>query len=240
MLHTFLGGRGRVAAIFNGVPEVDAATVRSLRQVKRRELGLCDRDFLVLGVGRLVEQKRPFAFLSLAKELRGYVPEAKFLWVGDGKLAADWQESVARLGLGGEVSCAGWQPDVQAYYSAADVLLHVAKFEGLPLAVVEAMASGLPCAVTRDLSSEVPFFTEENVLFVDCLDELAQKIRDPLTLARIGQEGRRLVEDRLSATKMAESYEQLYVRVATGSSHSGSVLPGWHKTKPVRSLLRGG
>jgi len=218
MLRTFLGGRGRVAAIFNGVPSVDAATVRSLRQVKRRELGLSDHDFLVLGVGRLVEQKRPFAFLRLAKELREYVPEARFLWVGDGKLAVSWREAVARLGLGSAVSCAGWQPDVLAYFSAADLLLHVAKFEGLPLAVVEAMASGLPCAITRDLSSEVPLFTDHNVLFADRAHELAQKIRDPLILTRIANGGQRLVDHQLSAKKMAESYEQLYVSVASSSN----------------------
>ena len=214
MLKAFLAGRGRVAAVCNGVPSVDTSTVRSLRAAKRQELGFSERDFLVLGVGRLVEQKRPFAFLRLAKELRDYVPQAKFLWVGDGKLAKSWQGSVTQLGLNGVVSCAGWQSDVLAYLSAADLLLHVAEFEGLPLAVVEAMASGLPCAVTRDLANEVPLFTEDNVLFVDRADELAQQIQDPWVLTRIAERGRRLVVEQLSAKKMAESYEQLYVRAA--------------------------
>jgi len=107
---------------------------------------------------------------------------------------------------------------VLPYLLAGDLLLHVAEFEGLPLAVIEAMAAGLTCAVTKDLSSEVPFFNQDNVLFVDDMEDLAEKLRNPLALARVAEGGRRLVEDTLSVSKMAESYEQLYLDAKTGSS----------------------
>jgi hypothetical protein len=50
------------------------------------------------------------------------------------------------------------------------------------------------------------------------MEDLAEKLRNPLALARVAEGGRRLVEDTLSVSKMAESYEQLYVDAKTGSS----------------------
>src|ERR1700730_4389992 len=116
-------------------------------------------------MGRLVAQKRPFLFLRVAKELHERVPATKFLWVGDGELAQEWQRAILRAKLDDVFYCAGWQTDVLSHLLAGDLLLHVAEFEGLPLAVIEAMAAGLTCAITKELSSEVPFFNKDNVLF---------------------------------------------------------------------------
>jgi len=212
-LRHFLANGAHTATIFNGVPRVDASVLQSLRAVKRRELGLSDSELLVLGVGRLVEQKRPFRFIRLAKDLHESVPGTKFLWVGDGKLVKQWQKAIASEQLDGIVSCAGWQSDVLPYLLAGDLLLHVARFEGMPFAIIEAMAAGLACAVTRELSSEIPFLNEGNVLFVDDIEDLSNKLRSPRLLARVAQGGNRLYEEKLSASKMAESYEKLYVEV---------------------------
>jgi glycosyltransferase involved in cell wall biosynthesis len=210
-LSNFLVGRGCTKTIFNGVPCVDAVTLRSMRDAKRKELGLTDRDFLVLGLGRLEQQKRPLLFLRIAEELHNLVPDARFIWVGDGKLGEEWHKTVARAGLEDVISCAGWRADVQPYLVASDLLLHVAEFEGLPFAVLEAMAAGLACAVTRDLAHEIPLFNEQNVLFVDEVRGLAEKLRQPLAVSAIAEGGRHLVESQLSMNRMAESYEKLYV-----------------------------
>ena len=135
--------------IFNGVPRVDAVALRSLREAKRRELGLSDSDCLVLGVGRLVEQKRPFLFLRTAKELHDGSRYEISLGREMASLAEEWQRAIAREKLEDVIYCAGWQADVLPYLLAGDLLLHVAEFEGLPLAVIEAMAAGLTCAVTK-------------------------------------------------------------------------------------------
>ncbi len=210
-LSEFLAGRACTKTVFNGVPRVGTAVSRPLREATRSKLGLAARDYLVLGLGRLVEQKRPFLFLHKAKELHERVPATKFVWVGDGKLADEWQRAVVCEKLEGVVRGMGWQDDVTPYLLAGDLLLHVAEFEGLPLAVIEAMAAGLPCAVTHALASEIPFFCEENVLFADDIEDLAKKVQNPLALAKVVEGGRRLVEEKLSIIRMAESYEQLYI-----------------------------
>jgi glycosyltransferase involved in cell wall biosynthesis len=212
-LRAFIGGAARTATVLNGVPWVDRAALHSERQRKRAELGVSDGEFVVLGVGRLVAQKGPMRFLRIAKQLHAQVPQTRFLWVGDGSLAAQWREAIARDQMGDFVSCVGWQSDVLPFFLAGDVLLHVAEFEALPLVLIEAMATRLACVVTRDLASELSFLDEENVMYVDDLPELARKLADQETVASVARAGWELVKDRLSAGRMAESYEQLYRNV---------------------------
>lgn len=209
-LEEFVGRCARTHAIFNGVPLPDSEELRSLREAKRLELGLNNDDLLVLGLGRLVEQKRPSVFLELARKLNGQLPMTKFLWVGDGKFSQQWDEWVARAKLGDVISRTGWQFGVLPFLAAADLLLHVAKYEGLPLAIIEAMAARVPCAVTSDLAREFPLFDAKNVLFVDNGLPFVEKLRDRGALATIASNARQLVEDRLSLEAMTASYEQLY------------------------------
>jgi glycosyltransferase involved in cell wall biosynthesis len=213
-LMDLLDGNARTRTIFNGVPLADESGLGQLRKVKRAELGLRESDFLVLGVGRLVEQKRPFRFLETAQEVHRHFRAARFLWVGDGELSAKWSAWVRRQGLDSVISCTGWQAETLPFLSAADLLLHVAAYEGLPLAILEAMAAGLPCAVTRKLASEIPMFNDETVLFLDDPSALAGRLRDRSGLRRVAAGARRLVETRLSLRTMVESYEQVYREVA--------------------------
>jgi glycosyltransferase involved in cell wall biosynthesis len=212
-LEEFLGRRVRTQTIFNGVSLGDPGVSGTLRKTKRRELGINDTDILVLGLGRLVEQKRPFEFLKAARELHRHSPNAKFLWVGDGELATAWQESIARENLNHVISCAGWQTDPRPFLHAGDLLLHVAEYEGLPFAILEAMAVGLPCAITRGLAAEVPLFDERSVLLFDDPVSLAAKLRNPSTLASVSTRAQQLVRNQFSISAMIDSYELLYAKV---------------------------
>jgi glycosyltransferase involved in cell wall biosynthesis len=210
-LDEFVGGRVRTRTIFNGVPLLEHAAPRDVRDATRRKLGLNDDAFLVVGVGRLVEQKRPFVFLKTAQELYRHLPTARFVWIGDGELSGRWKDWIDREGLGGVISCVGWQADTQPFLLAADLLLHVAEYEGLPLAVIEAMAAGVPCAVTRNFASEVPLFDEATVVFLDDTSRLAARLRDTGGLREVAARARQLVEDQLSLRRMLDAYEHLYL-----------------------------
>jgi glycosyltransferase involved in cell wall biosynthesis len=206
----FLRSEKRVETIFNGVPLVDLDEKAAVRATKRRELGLKPDDFLVLGIGRLVAQKQPMVFLEVAKSLHEHFPNAKFLWVGDGKLGAEWDRWVAKEKLGGVISRVSWQADVTPFLLSGDLFLHVAQFEGLPFALVEAMSAGLPCAVTRDFAAEISLFTGENVLFLDDVESVARQLKDSVALSKVAAAGRQLVENSLSVAAMVNSYERLY------------------------------
>jgi len=135
--------------------------VNVVRIAKRRELNIGDADMLVLGVGRLVEQKRPDAFLKIASEFISIYQLPNYVGLETGTLHRVWDEWVKREGLAAVISRVGWQSEVNSFLFAGDLLLHVARYEGLPLAVARAMAAKLACAVTRDLAQELPLLDEK-------------------------------------------------------------------------------
>jgi glycosyltransferase involved in cell wall biosynthesis len=216
-LARLLRSESNTRTIFNGVPPVDLAERDALRMATRAQIGITDDQQLVVGVGRLVAQKRPFVFLDVAKKLHHHQRHTKFVWVGDGGLAKEWNSAAGQAGLNDVVSCAGWQSDVRPYLAAADLFLHTAEYEGLPFALIEAMSAGLPCAISRSLAVELPFLHDENAIFYDDPGQLEQVVSSPEALQRIGESGRVMVSERFSDDGMAAAYEKVYVEQVAGT-----------------------
>lgn len=208
----FLGPNPRVRMIPNGVPLFDLSRHESVRRARRAELGLLERDLVFLAVGRMVEQKRPRLFLEKAEAIHRAIPDARFLWIGDGELAGEWDAWVAARDLEQVIRRMPWQVDVQPFLLAADVFMHTAEYEGLPLAILEALAAALPCLLTPNLLADMPFLSAENSLTLGESSDLqwTGALRDRARLRTLGEAGRRLAEREFSFTKMAESYELLY------------------------------
>ncbi len=212
-LRSFLGQTERVTTIPNGVPLADLSDRPRLRSTTRRELKLTDSDLLILAVGRMVPQKSPLKFLELAAQIHRHMPEARFLWVGDGGLAAEWDAWVGKHGMGEIIRRLPWQLDVRPLLFAGDAFLHVAEYEGLPLALLEAMSAELPCAVTASLQEELRFLNEGNSIRVTPDSSWMTVLQDRDALTRTGQEARRLIEAQFSFELMAERYEQAYLEL---------------------------
>jgi glycosyltransferase involved in cell wall biosynthesis len=211
-LAAFLGASPRLRMIPNGVPIFDLAQRETVRAAKRAELGLRE-EILIVAVGRLVPQKRPLAFLEQARRISARAPAARFIWVGDGELAEAWDARVEQLQLGAVVRRLPWQKYVLPFLFAADVFLHVAEFEGLPLAILEAMSAGLPCAIAEHLLAEMPFFGADDVLAADESAAWADALRQPDRLAVLGLRARALAKEKFSFAAMAAGYEALYHEV---------------------------
>jgi glycosyltransferase involved in cell wall biosynthesis len=206
MMDQLVGQPARTKTIFYGIPGLKIESRDNDQEAKRREIGITSNDFLVIGAGRLVEQKRPFEFLRIARELQIRVPSVRFLWVGDGELADEWKTAIARDGLAHVISHTGWREDVTPYLLAGDLLLHVAKYDGLPFAIIEAIAAGLPCGATSDLAREIPMLGVGATLPADDVDHLARGIQDAGVLASIGENGSKRYNRMLSASNMAEPF----------------------------------
>jgi glycosyltransferase involved in cell wall biosynthesis len=212
-LVTFVGDSPRIRMIPNGVPLFDITRRPAAREAKRADLGIANDELLVIAVGRMVPQKRPLEFLARAEEVLRRYPKAKFLWVGDGVLSAAWDEWVDVHKLGKTIRRLPWRNDVPSLLMAADVFLHVAEYEGLPLAILEAMSAALPCAIASHLLREMPFLDASNSVSVGNDDGWIDALSDNKRLHAIGAASRKLVEERYSYATMAEAYEKVYHEV---------------------------
>jgi len=99
-------------------------------------------------VGRLSPEKDPRTFVEAAALIHARAPGVRFVIVGDGPLRTEIEALVAERGLDGVLAFAGVRDDMPATYAAFDVLALTSRHEGTPLAVLEAMACGLPIVAT--------------------------------------------------------------------------------------------
>jgi glycosyltransferase involved in cell wall biosynthesis len=133
----------RVRLIWNGAPLDEFAPVPRERALDvRRQLGLAD-DALVVGtIGRLSAQKGHRFLLEAAARLLPRQPNARVLVAGDGDLMGELRAQAATLGIAERVVFAGHRTDVPDILGALDVFCISSLYEGTPLALFEAMASG--------------------------------------------------------------------------------------------------
>jgi glycosyltransferase involved in cell wall biosynthesis len=126
------------------------------RTAVRQEFGL-HRDTLVVGhVGNFYPVKNHDLLISTFAEINRRHPNSALLLVGDGPLRPHIEERVAALGLTDRVIFAGPRSDVPRLLTGAvDIFMFPSLFEGLPIAVIEAQAAGLPILLSDRVSAEV-------------------------------------------------------------------------------------
>ena len=121
----------------------------------RAELGIAPGDFVIGHVGRFVEAKNHAFLVEIAAAVAARDPCARLLLVGDGPLRAAVEQQISRMGLDTRVIFAGVRSDVpQLLRRAMDVLVFPSVYEGLPVAIVEAQAAGLPCVMSDIVTEE--------------------------------------------------------------------------------------
>jgi glycosyltransferase involved in cell wall biosynthesis len=110
------------------------------------ELGIRSDSAVVGTVGRVAFQKAPLDFVQMAALVRRSHPETQFVWVGDGDLLEDAHEEARRLGV--EVRFTGFRLDAPRIASCFDVYVVSSLYEGLGIALSEAMAAGRAVVAT--------------------------------------------------------------------------------------------
>lgn len=114
----------------------------------RPQLGLPDNAFLIVCVGSLIYRKGYDILLeAIAPELKSR-PEGHLLIIGDGPLKGEIQSLISRSGAGSQIHLLGLRNDVQDILADSNLFALASRAEGLTLAVMEAMAAGLPVVVT--------------------------------------------------------------------------------------------
>jgi len=201
----------QVICIPNGVAIPSEDELVRYRHEYRTQLKAGAQDTVFLGVGRMVPQKRPLLFLQIAKAILNYIPAAKFCWLGDGELRPEWDRAVRDWGLSEKVLAPGWSTHPEPFYAAADVFLHTAAYEGLPLAVLEAMAAGLPCCLTQNLVEDFRWSDLPGLVTIDIDNpDWVRNLENQVDRKRLSTLTRKNAVERFSIDRMASRYLALY------------------------------
>lgn len=132
----------RVAVIPNGVDLAPFARPPAAAEARARlELALAPGAPVLIVIGRLEPQKDHAALLATVPRLRARLPGLQVFFVGEGALRAPLLRQVAEMGLAQCVHLVGFQSNVPLWLAAADVVALPSRFEGLPLAAIEALAA---------------------------------------------------------------------------------------------------
>ena len=139
-----------------------AALDERARHEARTRLALTSHAPVVSIVGRLTAIKQHELFLHVARRIHDRRPDVTFLVVGDGERRTELERLAVELGIGPSVRFLGWRRDVPAIYGASDLVALTSRNEGTPVALIEALASGVPVVSTdvggvRDVVSEPMF-----------------------------------------------------------------------------------
>lgn len=217
---------GRIADIPNGVdPQHFGPAGAEARAALRRELKL-PAGPLVVFAGRLVSAKGLDVLLEAAPGLLARQPEAHLLIVGDGELRASLEQQARALGLGGRVLFIGGRDDSAPYLRAADAFVLPSRAEGLPVALLEAMACGLPCVATRVGGSAELIDDRVNGRLVAAEDPeaLGEALAHALSDAaeEWGPRARQRILERYALDAVADRYVELYTRLLEGTPSHGS------------------
>ena len=147
--------KGKVTILPNAIDPERFKFSESARCEIRKQYGIKDDDFVIGHVGRFYPQKNHNFLIDVFSEVHKQKPNAKLLLLGDGPLQEKIREKTEILDIAESVVFAGLQKDPAPFYSAMDVFAFPSLWEGLPLTLVEAQYSGLPCMVSEHVTKEV-------------------------------------------------------------------------------------
>lgn len=141
---------GRIEKVDGVGIDLDRFTPQTeeLKRKLRREYGFGEEDFILICVGELNNNKHQDLIIDAVAKLKESIPEIKLLLAGDGEKKETYKARVKKLGLGNHVFFLGHRNDIPELLKTADVAVSASRREGLPVNVMEAMATGLPLVVT--------------------------------------------------------------------------------------------
>ena len=204
-----------VEVIYNGV-RAEQSLTSTQRELLRAEWGFAASDFVVGTVGRFDPIKNLPMLVQAIAAARRTEPRVLGLLVGDGPEVPAVRSLIERLGLQGKVKLAGFREDSRRLLQCMDLFVLSSFSEGTSMALLEAMAAGVPVAVTSVGGN--PEIVEEGrtgwVVPSGAIEALASAILqaagDPQRCEQLGKAGQRRYAERFTLEAMMASYRRIY------------------------------
>jgi glycosyltransferase involved in cell wall biosynthesis len=210
--------REKYMVVYSGMDTAAFANARRDMEL-RRKLGIPENAQVIATVARLFPMKGYEEMLPAAAQLVKKFPDLHFLPVGDGPMFDELQKEIAALGMSDRFHFAGLVPPhkVCDYIAQADLLWHLSLHEGLPRAVVQALAVGIPAIGYKlDGTPEVVLNGETGYVTppqdVDAVVRYSSELLADSTLRQqMGEKGKALVIERFAWRRMADILEKEFL-----------------------------
>lgn len=185
-------------------------------------------------VGRLEPQKGHAHLIRAMPAIVRQFPDVLFAFLGDGRLRAALEEQCRSAGIADAVRFLGYDKDVAGFLNSIDIFVLPSLYEGLPLAVIEASAAGLPIVATAvDGTPEVVVDGETGLLVPagdpDALvGPILSLLKDPARGERLGRAAARRARENFGLSSQIRATEEIYARLgrkgvrAEASCHAGA------------------
>ncbi|RIW13118.1 glycosyltransferase [Algoriphagus lacus] len=191
-------------------------------------LGIPQHASVIGKVAVFRSQKRLWLWVDIALKILEKCPETHFLLVGDG----EWREKILSLikksGKANHFHWVGVQKEVVPYLSIMDIYLSTSEFEGLPIAMLEAMSCEVPVVATRAggigevIQQGKQGFLTEIEEWEGLVDYCIQLLEDPELQQKMALAARERVIEKFSMKRMVEELEGIYLEVLDTSLRGGT------------------
>lgn len=212
----------KIIVIMNGIDYDECA--RTLGRVEaRKQLAIKDSDFVVGCVASLTPEKNHKDLIQAISIASQSIPQIKLVLIGDGPKKNEIENNILSNGLKENVLMIGSRDDVRNLYKAFDVFALASHREGLPMVLLEAMASGVPVIATSVGSIPEVIQDGENGILIMCgdIEKLIQAIISLFLQngirAIMGKNGAVTVQQKYSSERMFKEYERLYEQVLSSN-----------------------
>lgn len=216
LMTTYHFSESTIERVWNGVPRCTATPDGSFRA----KIGV--RDEVLIGtVATLTRQKGLNDLLTVARRLHDSGRQARFVVIGDGHLRTELAQRRCELGLENTVVFTGWVKDASLRaVPEFDVFFQPSLWEAMSMAVLEAMAAGVPVVATR--VGENPYIITDGIdgLLAEPRDTagmaaaLSRLVDEPTLRCELGAAARATVAGRFTVEQMTEAYERIYLELA--------------------------
>lgn len=215
----------KVSVIYNSV-DVRRYQHQVDKAQKLRELGLPTDAVVMAVVATFKLQKGHRYLIEALPNVIAQFPDLNILLIGDGEQRDVLAGQVANAGLEENVHFVGFRQDIPELLAASNYFVLPSLWEGLPMALIEAMATGLPVIATAVSGSKQVVIDGESGLLVNPGDSAALEaammrlLSDPELAATLGKSARARVDARFGAAKQADDHIALYRRELRKMPHS--------------------
>ena len=207
----------KISVITNAVP-VPALAMQNDKRGRcfRQQHGISPEEFVFVYVGRLSEEKGLHYLLEAFSGLIRSAISARLVLIGDGPQHKVLKQRIAELDLEQRISLTGFQKQISPWLAIADCFVLPSLTEGTPMALLEAMAAGVPIVATGVGGVPDVITNGVNGLLVPCANAEALRhgmsriIADPELRKKYRCEARKTVDSRYSVQPWCQKILQIY------------------------------